>query len=137
MKKKQAVFWLKLAFAIGVITDAAAVIPMLSTDVAKLMWGFEDFTDMYRFAMGIAAVFMTAWTLLLIWAYAKPLERKMVALLTLFVLVFFLVVEIIGVNNGIVAIDKALPTMSMQILWSILYSFAYLYSRHADGEGGK
>ena len=91
MENKKVIFWLKLAFIIGTITDALAVIPMVSTGAAKALWGFNSFPDMYKFAMGIAAVFMTAWTLLLFWAYRNPIERRMVALLTLFVLVYCII----------------------------------------------
>ena len=81
--------------------------------------------------MVIAAVFMIAWTLLLFWAYKKPIERRMVALLTLFVLVSFIIVEALGVRNNVLALDKALPTMISQFVWSILFTFAYPNSRKA------
>lgn len=130
MESKKVTFWLKLAFFIGAVTDGLAVIPMVSTDVAKVLWGFESFPEMYKFAMFIAAVFMTAWTLLLIWAFRKPIERRMVALLTLFILVSFMVVEALGINNNVLVLNKVLPTMIMQLTWSVLFSFAYFNSRN-------
>lgn len=133
MENKKVIFWLKLAFIIGTITDALAVIPMVSTGAAKALWGFNSFPDMYKFAMGIAAVFMTAWTLLLFWAYRNPIERRMVALLTLFVLVSFIVVEVIGIGNNVLILNKTLPTMIMQFVLSILFCFAYLYSAKTKG----
>jgi len=129
MQKKKVEFWLKLAFLVGGITDAGALIPMLSTDAAKLVWGFTGFTDLYIVAMRIAAVFMAAWTLLLFWALRKPIERKTIALFTLFVLIGFIVVEIMGINTGVLVLSKALPSIIMQALWSILYASAYLFSR--------
>lgn len=130
MENKRAIFWLKLAFIIGVITDGLAVIPMVSTNAAKVLWGFDSFPEMYKFAMSIAAVFMIAWTLLLYWAFRKPIERRIIALLTLFVLVSFIVVEALGISNNVLALNKVLPTMIMQLTWSILFCFAYLNSRN-------
>lgn len=46
---------LRTAFLVGAITDALAVVPMLSPAVAYLVMGFEDVSDPYRFAMGYAA----------------------------------------------------------------------------------
>ena len=50
----------------------------------------------FRFAMGWAATFMLAWTVLLIWAAQKPFERKMILIFTLlFVVGGFLLTEIL------------------------------------------
>ena len=129
MKYKRAARLLKTAFMIGVITDGLAVIPMVSDNAARILWGFESFPPMYKFAMSLAAVFMAAWTMLLLWAFWKPLERRAVALLTLFVLVSFIAVEIQGVCSGILLLDNSLPTMIMQLAWSFLMGYVYYYSR--------
>jgi hypothetical protein len=46
---------LRTAFLAGAVTDALAVIPMLSPSMARLLWGFEDVGGPYRFAMGYGA----------------------------------------------------------------------------------
>ena len=65
------------------MTDALAVVPMLFPPVAEVAWGFQHASEAYFFAMGYAASLMAGWTLLLIWAYARPIERRFVAILTL------------------------------------------------------
>ncbi len=43
---------LRAAFLTGAVTDALAIMPMLVPSVAKLLWGFDDVSGAYRFAMG-------------------------------------------------------------------------------------
>ena len=63
--KNKAVFWLKLSFLTGAVVDAVALIPMLVPPAAKIFWGFDNFTGIYYFAMGMGASLMLAWTILL------------------------------------------------------------------------
>ena len=62
-----------MAFMLGAITDALALVPMLLPPMAKLLWGFDAATGPYRFAMGYGASLMFGWTVLLLWAYARPI----------------------------------------------------------------
>ena len=56
---------LRVAFAVGAITDALALLPMLIPALAKIIWGFADVSGPYRFAMGYGAALMLGWTGLL------------------------------------------------------------------------
>ena len=54
-----------------------------------------------RLIMGIGGSLMTGWTLLLIWAVRKPIERRVVILLTAFPVVFgMLVITLIPIFKG-------------------------------------
>lgn len=134
MKKKRAIFLLRAAFIIGAITDAVAVFPMLFPWAAKLLWGFDAFPAQYRFAMQMGAALMAAWTMLLVWGCAKPLERRMIAPMTVCIVLGFLAAEIAAIANGTLALDKALFSMVLQTAWSILFTVAYVYSRPANLE---
>src|SRR6266849_1238095 len=70
---------LRIAFLAGAITDAAALLPMLIPRLAAWVWGFRDLPGSYRFAMGYGASLMFGWTVLLLWAYRRPVERRFVA----------------------------------------------------------
>src|SRR5262245_31634399 len=78
--------WLRIAFAAGAVTDAWALVPMLIPQFASLAWGFNHPGKPYWFAMGYAGSLMLGWTLLLVWAFARPVERSFVAPLTLVVI---------------------------------------------------
>ena len=79
---KHSVQVLKLAFVAGAVTDLAAALMMVFPQFSTVFWGLENFTEEYYFAMGMGAPLMLAWTVLLLWAYKKPTERRFVALLT-------------------------------------------------------
>jgi len=118
---------LRAAFLTGAITDALAVIPMLSPAVAHLMMGFEDMNEPYRFAMGYAASLMTGWTALLLWAYQKPIERAFVAVLTILVIAGLAAIEIISVMYGMLPAARMIPTWILQSILLGLFAYAYFY----------
>ena len=130
MENKKAVFWLKLAFLVGIITDALALIPMLLPTMAKIFWGFNDFTGIYYFAMGYGASLMLSWTVLLYWAYRKPLERRFIALLTGLVIVCFVVTEIIAVSNDYIQMSKIVPSFVLQSILLVIFCYSYFVSKN-------
>jgi len=118
--------WLKIAYLAGIITDALALVPMLYPPIAKLMWGFDKFNGEYLFAMGFGASLMLGWTLLLIWAYREPLERRFVAFLTILVIIGIVLTEILAIANGYIDLDKMMPTFVIQTVLIGLFSFGYV-----------
>lgn len=119
---------LRLAFAAGAITDGLALVPMLCPYLANFFWGFSDFSGQYYFAMGYAASLMLGWTILLIWAYNNPFERRFVALLTLIVISGLILTEITLVLAGTVRFINIIPTFAIQIVLAYLFITGYLYS---------
>ena len=128
MKRKRAILLLRIAFLVGAVTDAVAVVPMLSAESAGTLWGFEAFPDPYGFAMAMGASLMIGWTVLLVWAFFKPLERRMIAPMTMLVVVGISIAEIIAIQNGVLAFGKAIISLVMQALIIVLYSFAFAAS---------
>ncbi len=118
---------LRTAFLAGAITDALALVPMLSARFAQLLWGFSDPTGSYRFAMGYGASLMFGWTLLLLWAARKPLERRVVAALTVIVVYGLALTEIVSVATGALAAWRMIPTWILQTVLIALFASAYHY----------
>jgi hypothetical protein len=117
---------LKIAFLLGIITDALAVIPMLLLPAAEIFWGFSIFNGEYIFAMLYGATFMVAWTILLIWAYIDPIERKFIAILTVFAIIGFIFSEIYSVANGFIELNYIIPSLIIQSVLSVLFIIGYL-----------
>lgn len=116
---------LRTAFLAGALTDAGAVLPMLVPPLAGLLWGFEDTTGSYRFAMGYGASLMLGWTCLLLWASRRPLERRFVAALTVFVIYGLVLTEILAVASGTLPAWRMVPTWLLQALLLALFVGAY------------
>ncbi len=120
---------LQTAFLAGAITDAGAILPMLIPPLAKLLWGFEDVSGAYKFAMGYGASLMLGWTVLLIWAYQKPMERKAVAALTVLVICGLVITEMVAVLTGHIAAWRLIPTWFLQAILLVLFAGGFHYSK--------
>jgi len=122
---------LRIAFLAGAVTDALALAPMLAPSVAKLLWGFHDDSGAYRFAMGYGASLMLGWTVLLIWAYRRPLERRAVAALTALVICGLVLTEVAAVLSGQLAAWRMAPTWCLQVVLLGLFAEGFRISAAA------
>lgn len=118
---------LRTAFLVGAITDALAVIPLLSPSMASLLWGFDATDGAYRFAMGYAASLMLGWTGFLLWASRRPGERAFAAPLTVFVVYGLVATEVAAVRSGAMPVWRVIPTWCLQAGLLGLFATAYHY----------
>jgi hypothetical protein len=118
---------LRSAFLAGAVTDALALLPMCVPALARLMWGIDDPSGAYRFAMGYGASLMLGWTGLLLWAHRRPLERRFVAALTVVVIYGLVIAEIVAVAAGDIAAWRMVPTWCLQAGLLALFATAYHY----------
>jgi hypothetical protein len=128
VRNNKAVIWLKVSFLIGGVTDALALIPIGIPAAAKIFWGFSDFSGIYYFAMGMGASLMLAWTILLFWAYRKPLERRSIALFTVIIVTGFVITEIVLSGHGDIPFSKFLGSLAMQTILLALFSYSFFIS---------
>jgi hypothetical protein len=68
---------------------------------------------------------MAAWTLLLVWAYQRPIERAFVAALTVFVIYGLVATEIAAVVAGTLPAWRMAPTWALQAALLALFAGAY------------
>jgi hypothetical protein len=118
---------LRTAFLAGAITDAGALLPMLFPPLAGVLWGFHDISGSYRFAMGYGASLMLGWTVLLIWAYRRPIERRFAAALTVLVIYGLVATEVVAVLSGALEAWRMVPTWCLQAVLLALFASAYHY----------
>ena len=116
---------LRMAFLAGAITDAGALLPMLWPPLADLLWGFRDVSGTFRFAMGYGASLMLGWTVLLLWAYRRPLERRFVAALTALVIYGLILTEVVAVRSGALEAWRMVPTWCLQAVLLLLFAGAF------------
>lgn len=120
---------LKLAYLAGAITDFLVFLLMVFPSLATIFWGFREFDDKYYFAMGMGAALMLGWTILLMWAYQRPIERRFVAPLTIIVIIGIAATNMIMLNRGTFTITELLPTFIIQIILITLFSYGYMNTR--------
>jgi len=125
--KTSAIAWLHVSYWAGAILDLLAFLIMVFP--ALFAWNNKliDFHPdvVYRYAMGMGAPLMLGWTILLLWADRKPIERKDILLIALLVIVGEVVTEIFGVTTGFITSSAMLLTWILQLVLSALFIFSY------------
>jgi hypothetical protein len=102
-EQKRKMFLIKAPYWLGIGADALWAVGLLFPQMFGILIGKPDFNPdlQLRLAMGIGGTLMTGWTFLLLWAVRKPIERRVVGLLTAFPVIFGLfIVALIGVLEG-------------------------------------
>ncbi|MBW1763731.1 MAG: hypothetical protein JRF49_00665 [Deltaproteobacteria bacterium] len=102
-EQKKRLFLIKVAYWLGIGADAIWAIGLLFPQVFGILTGRPDFNPdlQTRLIMGMGGSLMTGWTFLLLWAVRKPIERRVVILLTAFPVVFgMFIVSLIGILYG-------------------------------------
>lgn len=122
--------WLRVAFLTGAIVDGAMIPLMLIPALARIFWGFDPSgSSSYQFAMIIGAALMLGWTLLLIWAYRRPIERRGVALFTIVVILGIAAGNIYAVVSGLIPANRMFMSWVMQLFLLMIFCMGYFGSR--------
>lgn len=122
----------RIAFWTGAVTDALAILPMLSRRVGVALFGGNPVGDSagYRFAMGIGASLVAGWTVLLCWGAASPIERSVLLLLTVCpVITGIVIASVIAARRGVVVRSRMIPFWLHLGFVSTFYGVAYALSR--------
>ncbi len=119
--------WLRISYWAGAVLDLVAGLIMLFPALFALNNRMDDFTPTldFRYAMGMGAPLMLAWTVLLLWADRKPFERRGVLPVTILVIFGEVINEILAAVHGYVSIPALLPTWTIQVILTALMAFSY------------
>ncbi len=119
--------FLRISYWAGAILDVIAFLIMIFPSLFALTNRLKDFSPgvEYRYAMGMGAPLMLGWTILLLWADRKPMERKGILVITLLVVLGEVAVEIFGVMIGFIAVSAMLLTWTIQFTIGALFVFSY------------
>jgi hypothetical protein len=129
---------LHAAFRTGAVLDAAMLLPMLFPTFGAALFGLSGFHPgpEYRYAMYVGASLMAGWTVLLLWADRKPLERRGVILLTVVPVIFGMIGSTLyAAASGLPAPAGMFPMLGIQVSLVALYLGAYIGSRPAGQPG--
>lgn len=129
------ILWLRISYWLGAIADGLSVIPMLFPDILGFAYGIPNFNPGidYNYAMWIGIPLMLGWTFLLIWADQKPVERKGVLLLTVFPVLFGLVIgQVLAVISNFITLERMVPLWLFQTTATILFIFSYVNARDIE-----
>lgn len=125
------VVWLRTSYWVGAIADALNVVAMVHPPLLQATLGLPDdeFSVVTRSALGMGASLMLGWTVLLIWADRKPLERRGVLLLTVCPVILGLALTTLyGVVTSYIPISRAISVWVFQVVLVALFLFSYFRS---------
>jgi len=126
--------WLRASYWAGAVVDFAAGLMMTFPALFAFMnqpGNFQPTAD-FRYAMGMGAPLMFGWTILLLWADRKPLERKGVLPITLLVVFGEAVTQMWGVIVGFIPLRALVPTFILQAIIFSLFLVSWLNARRVE-----
>lgn len=129
--------WLRASYWVGAVADAIVGVLMFFPEIGRAAYGDPDFvpTADYRYAMRFGASLMLGWTVLLLWADRKPLERRGILPITVFVILGLAWAGAYAVSAGLVPLSNMAPSLGFQAFLVLLFLYSYLRSGRAAAEG--
>jgi hypothetical protein len=126
--------WLRISYWAGAVLDLISVFMMIFPALFAFNYQLSGFasTPAFRYAMGMGAPLMLAWTVLLVWADRKPLERRGILPITILVILGEVINELIGVQSRFISIQAASLTWFAQAVLIALMAFSYSNSRKVE-----
>lgn len=95
--------WLiKLPYWLGIAADALWALALFFPVVFGALTGVDGFSPDWQLqtVMAIGGVLMAGWTVLLVWAVQRPVERRFVILLTALVVAALFLLALINILKG-------------------------------------
>jgi hypothetical protein len=125
------ILWLRISYWAGAIVDGLAALQMLFPKLYTLTsdTGFAPNAE-FGYAMRSGAPLMVGWTVLLIWADRRPVERKGVLLITVIPVVIGVALnQITAIPIGVSSVGAMIPIWTLQAVLIALFTFSYLNAR--------
>lgn len=121
-----------MSYWIGILADALATVILFSPALANAVFQPRTFEPSanYLYVSRIAGALMLGWTVLLVWAQLKPVERADILLLTLFPVVTLLAVAAgLVVQSNEIALSKLLPMFGFYFLVYCTFLPSFLWAK--------
>jgi hypothetical protein len=136
-RREEAVRWLRRSYRVGAAVDAAAALgmafPRLYGPTLRFRRGFSRGRPEFRYGMRAGAPLMAGWTVLLLWADRRPLERAGVLPITIAPVIAGLAAnDAAAVRAGRIGAVGVLPVRTLQVGLAALFGYSWLKARRAS-----
>jgi len=134
---KIAVRLLRISYWTGAVADGLFAIALAVPKLWGMALGIAPFVPpvQHRIDMGVGASLMLSWTILLLWADRRPVERKGVLLLTVFpALTCLAITGVIAVIIGANTLRNMMHIFILQGALAVLFLASYALARRAESE---
>ena len=125
---------LKFSYLIGAILDALVAIQMFSPDILTLTTGVSSFapTSNYLYASYMSGVMLISWSVLLIWGYLKPVQRKDILLITVLPVIGLMISGALSTTAGFLPWLTTIVYLAIEAFLVILFTVSYLLNRKTE-----
>ena len=123
------------SYWLGIVADAVATLLLFSPAFANQVLQPKPFeiTPMYLYVTRVAGALMLGWTVLLLWAQRKPIERADVLLITLFPVVSLLAVAAVLVaKSDQLAVSRLAPMFIFYVVLACTSLPSSLWARRQE-----
>ena len=133
---KKSTIWLRISYWVGAVADGIAAGIMLAQAILARPSPLTRYLPEvpYRYAMGLAGSLMLGWTILLLWADRRPVERRGVLMITNFVILGLMGSGLYAVSAEFMSLAAAGPLLTFQALLIALFASSYVLSRPSGTE---
>lgn len=121
-----------LSYWIGIIADAAATVLLFSPSVADAALQLPPVirSPIYLYVSRVAGALMLGWTVLLLWAQRRPVERADILLITLFPVVTLLAgAAALFAASGWIVLKNLAPLFVLYIIVFCTFLPSYVWAR--------
>jgi hypothetical protein len=128
---KSSTTWLRISYWVGAIADGIVAMVMFAEAILARPSPLTHYVPEipYRYAMGLAGSLMLGWTILLIWANRKPVERRGVLLITNVVILGLMGSGLCAASAGHMPVAAVVPILVFQAALIVLFTSSYVASR--------
>jgi len=123
--------WLHVSFRVGAAADGLVALAMFSEMIIGHPSPLTHYDPdvPYRYAIGLAGSLMLGWTVLLLWADRKPLERRAVLPLTCLVVIGLMATGAFGISANFIPLGPGIALLLFQTILVVLFTWSYIASR--------
>jgi len=126
---------LRLMFILGASVDGAIAVSWFliasGLQIPNILNGYTGTGPDYQLAMYIAAMFMTGWTIFLVWGAIKPIERRGLLLITAALLMLSVIAELVFFGDMLAGAGFIFGA-TKRIVLSVVATAVYFYSLKAQ-----
>jgi hypothetical protein len=137
MRTEDAVRWLRRSYRAGALVDAIAalgmVAPALYGPTLRFDRAFRRDRPEFAYALRTGAPLMAGWTVLLLWADRKPLERRGVLPITIAPVIAGLMAnDAYAVRAGRLSSASVAPVWALQLGLVALFGYTFVKAQRAE-----
>jgi hypothetical protein len=130
---KSSTTWLRISYWVGAVADGIVAAVMFAQAILALPSPLTRYVPEtpYRYAMGLAGSLMLGWTILLLWADRRPVERRGILIITIVVILGLMGSSVFSLSAGFMPARSVVPVLVFQVALIAMFASSYVASRRA------